>query len=402
MLRVWLTLAIAFLIVVSRRPDALFHPQFWAEDGAVWYADAYNKGIGTLLRPHDSYLQTLPRLVALASQWVPLRLAPFLFNVLALIIQALPACFAVSDRAAPFGSFRQRLLFAFLYLALPNSGELHGNLTGAQWHLALLSLLIVFGKPASTSAGRWLDFAVVLLSGLTGPFIILTAPAALFLYMKERPYRSNLVLIAAIACAMIQATAVVGTSNAIRNERIGSATVGAFAAILAKQVFGAALLGRRTLMRLSFDSVWPAALAVAASGMALELYVLAKAPLRWKLFVAFSAAILAASLAYPMAPPPQWSVLGSAGGIRYWFFPMLAFILSILWLLQGSGPPFLRTLGRVLLAVMTVGVVQDWGHPRFIDQHFCAYADKFSRVAPGTRLTIPLNPQGWSMDLIKK
>ena len=31
-------------VIISRRPDALFHAQFRYEDGAVWYADAYNLG----------------------------------------------------------------------------------------------------------------------------------------------------------------------------------------------------------------------------------------------------------------------------------------------------------------------------------------------------------------------
>jgi len=35
---------LAVLAILSRRPDALFRPQFYAEDGAVWYAEAYDFG----------------------------------------------------------------------------------------------------------------------------------------------------------------------------------------------------------------------------------------------------------------------------------------------------------------------------------------------------------------------
>jgi hypothetical protein len=34
----------AFLVIALRRPDALFHPQFYGEDGAIWFAEAYNYG----------------------------------------------------------------------------------------------------------------------------------------------------------------------------------------------------------------------------------------------------------------------------------------------------------------------------------------------------------------------
>src|SRR5438552_16115464 len=39
----------AFLIVFSRRPDAILNAQFFAEDGPRWYADAYQFGVRSLL-----------------------------------------------------------------------------------------------------------------------------------------------------------------------------------------------------------------------------------------------------------------------------------------------------------------------------------------------------------------
>ena len=35
---------LACAVIVSRRPEAIFHAQFYAEDGHVWFADAYNLG----------------------------------------------------------------------------------------------------------------------------------------------------------------------------------------------------------------------------------------------------------------------------------------------------------------------------------------------------------------------
>jgi hypothetical protein len=65
------------VLVVSRRPDVLFHAQFWAEDGKFWYADAYNLGaIAPFLHPAAGYFQTLPRLAALFAQLFPMAVAP--------------------------------------------------------------------------------------------------------------------------------------------------------------------------------------------------------------------------------------------------------------------------------------------------------------------------------------
>ena len=43
---IWLA---AFLMIFSRRPDAILHAQFFAEDGKAWYADAYQFGARCLL-----------------------------------------------------------------------------------------------------------------------------------------------------------------------------------------------------------------------------------------------------------------------------------------------------------------------------------------------------------------
>src|SRR2546426_117604 len=68
--------ALAFAAVVSRRPDAISNPQFWAEDGQVWYAEAHARGLRSLLSPYAGYFQTLPRVVAVAAQILPLTWAP--------------------------------------------------------------------------------------------------------------------------------------------------------------------------------------------------------------------------------------------------------------------------------------------------------------------------------------
>jgi hypothetical protein len=61
-LRAWQHAAVFLLsciIIISRRPDMIFRPQFWAEDGIVWFAQAYNEGWRhALFRTQVGYFQT--------------------------------------------------------------------------------------------------------------------------------------------------------------------------------------------------------------------------------------------------------------------------------------------------------------------------------------------------------
>jgi len=70
-------MAVAVILVISRRPDLVMHAHFYAEDGAVWYADAYNLGwVHALTLTAGGYLNTLQRLVGALSLLVPIRYAP--------------------------------------------------------------------------------------------------------------------------------------------------------------------------------------------------------------------------------------------------------------------------------------------------------------------------------------
>jgi hypothetical protein len=43
-----------FLLIFSRRPDAVSNAQFFAEDGQRWFADAYQLGLRCLLIPDQA------------------------------------------------------------------------------------------------------------------------------------------------------------------------------------------------------------------------------------------------------------------------------------------------------------------------------------------------------------
>src|SRR5208282_5718589 len=82
---------LACAVIVWRRPDAFFHAQFYAEDGHVWFADAYNLGWWpALFHTFAGYFETLPRLVASLALLVPLALVPLFFNIIAIAFQTLP------------------------------------------------------------------------------------------------------------------------------------------------------------------------------------------------------------------------------------------------------------------------------------------------------------------------
>ncbi len=171
-------LLVAAVILFSRRPEGLTQAQFWAEDGRVWYADSYNLGNGkAFLLTQDGYFQTLSRAASAVSQLFPVAAAPLVFNVVALGVYLLPLVVLFAERFDKLiSSFKVRLLLAFLYVALPNTAQVQGNLTNAQWLLAIGACLVLLAETSSKFGWRAFDVCVVALSGLSGPFAIFCSP----------------------------------------------------------------------------------------------------------------------------------------------------------------------------------------------------------------------------------
>jgi hypothetical protein len=392
---------VAVLAVVSRRPDAIFHPQFFAEDGVFWYSDAYNLGwLHALLIPANGYFQTLPRLAAAFSLLLPLQFAPLLLNVIAIIVQVLPITFLLSSRCSRWGPLKLRYLMAVAYVALPNSSELDAVITEAQWHLALLASLIVLSVPSTRRAWRLFDVLITLLSGLTGPFCLVLFPIAGVVYWKRRAMWHLVIAVLLAGCTAVQFIALATTTSATRIQETLGATPSLFLRMLSGDVYLGAMLGQNHFA--SRASLW-LLLLVGVLASAIVVYCFLRANLEFKLFLVYSFLLYAASLHNPMISDdkPQWPILESASGIRYWFFPMLAFVWAAIWCV-GSRPskPF-RAIAGPALALMIFGGLKDWRYPAFSTHDFAAYARKFEGAPAGTVMFFPIYPDGWTMRLVK-
>lgn len=392
---------ISAALLVSRRPDVLLYPQFFAEDGSVWFREAYMFGWFTsLLHPRNGYFQTVPRLVSAIALLVPFRFAPLVVNLAGITCQVLPVNFLLSARCANWAPLLTRAFMAFVYLALPNTAELDAAVNEAQWHLALLACLIVLARPAYNWWWRTFDVVAILLSGLSGPFGLVLLPiAAIFWSFRRDRWRA--VLMGAIAASTaIQLYALLTTAATTRPHVILGATFRLFIQILAGQVYFAAMLGQAGIQ---VSQPMQILMVAALGGTAMLAYCLLKARLEWKLFVAFCLLVFAASLKTSTVSNtlPQWPVMRDAVGIRYWFLPILAFSWTLVWCAMINRNAVFRFAGAAGLVLSCFGIIHDWKYPPYPNLRFPVYAAQFVLAPPSTLMTIPIVPKGWTIQLVK-
>jgi len=118
-----LAAALSCAIVISRRPDAFTSPQFFAEDGARWFSDAYNLGPWhAIWLSWEGYFQLLSRLAALVEAPFGASNAPLVFNILGLLVQIGPVLYFISGRFQPVvPSVLCRAAISAVYLLMPST-----------------------------------------------------------------------------------------------------------------------------------------------------------------------------------------------------------------------------------------------------------------------------------------
>jgi hypothetical protein len=393
----------AFVIIVSRRPDAVLNAQFFAEDGMVWFSDAYNFGVRSLLSPEASYLHTLTRLIALSSLLVPFALAPLVMNLCAIIVQVLPVNVFLSSRFSRI-PIHLRLLASVVYLALPNTYEIDANITTIQWHLALLGFLLLLARPATGWGWRVFGGMVLVLISLDGPMGIMLIPVAAVMWWKRRNAWARMNVVLLVPGAVIQVLSIVHAWHSRPVSQVG-ATYTRLIIIMGRQIFIPSLLGLSTTSRfLQANALTIVEVTATAVGLALLLYALQYGPVELKLFILFAYAVFALCLARPLAGSAdrsQWEWLCVPGiGNRYYFLPMLTFLGVLFWMAVNNSHRNLRYLGVALLLMLPYGIYQDWSYPEFKNLNFKEHAAEFERKPSGTRIKIPVNP-AFTLELTK-
>jgi hypothetical protein len=171
------TLILALLLFL-RRVDGLTNPQFWAEDGTVFFQQNLELGCWRALQsPFRGFPYLGQHLVACAATSIPFAQVPLFYNLVAYLVGAASlATFSLPAFRHVIRSDALRILLCVAIAALPQAAELPGSLTNVAWFLGIwLMLLTIMRLPASATSLAVLCIAC-LLATFSTPLSIVSAP----------------------------------------------------------------------------------------------------------------------------------------------------------------------------------------------------------------------------------
>ncbi|MGY4350500.1 hypothetical protein ACVWXM_006993 [Bradyrhizobium sp. GM7.3] len=156
-----------------------------------------------LVEPYQGALYTFQRIAALIAVQLPWEYAPIGFMAFAWVAFLSVLLWCMSDRIpAPL---YMRAALAIIIAYAPAKNETYLNLVNAHWMLSGLGLLLLLVSTAPTRPiDRVFDYAMCVLLGLTGPFILIYLPIFASRAYLQRDLHSKTLLVLAVALATIQ------------------------------------------------------------------------------------------------------------------------------------------------------------------------------------------------------
>jgi len=399
---------LAIVVMVARRPDIVTNAQFWAEDGADWYADAVNDGpLRVLFLPHTGYLQTISRLTFGVASFLPIQWVPLFANSVGLLVRGALVAFFLSPRFS-WVDWRAKVAITAYYLLMPNITEVHANITNTQWYLGLYLLLVVLAEPAEGRAWKVHDFVVLLVAGLSGPFIAFALPCFvirdIWPNLSTRRYRAavgaaltlfNLVA-GALTCLQVGLTVF---SDARLHSPLG-ASADTLARMMATRIVGGAFIPESWTVAV-LDHLLPVVF-LCLFAVAIAAFVLAKAGWRGVCLLLFPTLLIVASLASPVVDlqKPQWPQLIMVGG-RYFVLPSLVWVAALVYAIALSGTER-NPLWWLAAVPALAGILPAFAIPPTTANRYGDSIAPYLRAPVGTQVTVPIAPDGWSMTITKR
>lgn len=415
---------IAMTALFLRRSSSLLAPQFFAEDGAIFFADALKLSVDvSLFKPFAGYLHLFPRLVAELVSGLPIVVAPFAYHLVSLICGAACISFVLSNRLErAFGILPWRVCLFLFLLAGPNHEHMM-RLAYIQWYLLLWLVLVSVADTPRTNIARVGTLVGVFITGLSAPLAVIVVPLLCGRIWFSRLRKAEIVFsLFMLLAALLSASTQIATNYTLapvqRALVASSDNWLAVTQLLVFKIFGSSIFGVAAAHTL-LQSGWVYLYTLAACGVFILLCSTFVAYrnfamqllLGWYVlfFCSFSVILRPEILKAALTPA------GVSGHDRYFWLPAAAATLIVLCGLRAlvsrpvkfSALSFAMTPDRaalilavLLLVIHAPGFRRRSSTPIDFDWHTQAQViDAWEHSAKTEKISLPINPKPWRIQL---
>ena len=387
---VLLVLAVSAIVLFVRKTDSFLNPQFWAEDGAIFFLQQYEKGASALLQDYAGYLHLVPRLIALvADSFFTYSAIPIVYNFSSLLFTLV----VVASIFSPRLKINHKPLLALTIVLVPHyTDEVFLNVANLQWILSILLIVVLLKERPHDRYGNInvqyvLDLIIIILCGLTGPFIVFLVPFFIWKWINDKGLYDSIILIAVIAVSSIQFFFML--SELIRVQNGISFNLNVYSAIIGHKLFGNLFLTKGIAYKLNHYI-----LSFLYFGTIFMMLRFAP-PKRRFIFVCLGVQFIILLAAFYKFKANPEILIPPGNGQRYFYIPNIMLVWCLIALLEKKAKWKNALLLSALALVLISSVASGFHSKPFIDYNWNSY----SKLIGKEDVVIPINPKGWHMHI---
>jgi hypothetical protein len=384
-----LILLITAVILIIRKTDALINPQFWAEDGFVFFLQQYEIGSAALTQAYAGYLLLVPRLIALVADLVfPYSLIPAVYNYLSLLITLIVVLSIFSPR---FHVNHKSLLALAIVLVPHYENEIFLNITNLQWILSVMLIVVLLKANPSRLYGSIVsqyigDLAIIVVCGLTGPFIVLLMPFYGWKWINEKNSYNSIVLTAVVFTSLVQLSFIISDpmhgKMTIINPEI-------YTAIIGQKFFGSLFLGHK--ISYEINHYFLTFLFIVSCFW--FIFFAYQKKYRFPFYCINIGLVFLLATLYKFRGNPE-VLIPPENGPRYFYIPYVMLTWSLIFLLKNNNKqkkPIIIVLTFIFISSLT----SHFRSKPFVDYQWSLYSQSIGKQ----NVVIPINPKGWHIPI---
>jgi hypothetical protein len=413
----WTLWGASLLAMYWRAPALLAHPRFWAEEGSLYFAYAFDHSwYEALVKPYAGYFSLYVNCATLAAaRFVTLPNAPLLTTIAAFLVQAISPAIIVWSQSELWRGTARKLAGLLIVLLAPLWGELWLNTINSQFFWSLTAFLILLEPVRQTTTIKRRVYCVALLiAGLTGVVSCFLAPLFVLKAWWERTRESIGHAAILLVCFAVQGA----IAWSLRNEpgvahRLGVLNPPTLASIVWTNTVAWPLFGfdvARGFARLLYTALGTSGFQFTLIGVLLLLlelvflwYVSSRVDrrLRWLLLGTYGLLTVLSAVFSGGSRPEKTALISPGYGGRYFYVPNVALLILLLANVRWPTEPRFDhrsvVCAGLLAAALFFGARRYWEIPTAGAEWTVEVAQW--RANPTHRLRIW--PQGWSVTLSK-
>lgn len=379
-----LSIFIMSILLFLRKPDSFLNPQFWAEDGFLFFKEAFYNPFSSIMNPYAGYLHLIPRLIASIGSMAPIKNIPFFYNFICFILYLIIGNYIFNERL----NLKYKFLFIFSIILVPVSSEIYLTLSHIQWFTSLFLILIFLQNKPTKGIHSFSDFIILFLCGLTGPFIIIFIPLYWLKAIKEKSSHNYWIFFVSLLLALVQFYHIYH-SKFLPDPSIINTTDNLIK-LIGFRFFGALFFGK------NLAYFFPSYILMILSIALIPLLILLSKFDKNKLYIllSFQYLIITITLATLFRFKNDIHLLIAIGnGDRYFFIPYILIYWSMFICFNDEN----ATVNKIIIFLLVLTIFsfsQNYKSQKFIDYD---WENQSKNIYSKNVKEIPINPKGMTI-----